>query len=477
MLRKIISKKSGFTIAEIIVAFAIFVVMAGMVGQILQLTTNARKQNNDYSRYLAAQEEQLAKVTKDQLEYDKTSGVAGGVIDIEFEDGSKINMPYQTRGAGSAVDIDDLVGTNAALNSFDNSEEGLNLFLANVNYSPDAKSSGSSGTGSSTGGSDSQIARMNTRIAGTRGFDFIRVISVKKDTATYAAGDPFAIPDGHTRYFIETCAEADSMEKEDIVSAEYRLYFFYDGDYEKAKTKDKEITAEDGTVYIRRGPAPAPIVRSGYITELSISGVDKLTASNTCELQNYFKDMGKSWSAGGKFDKQIISNQTFMIRSSYNSIEVATPYYYQSGYGGKIGKSGENREFGRRFKENISSCFYVEFEGDPKLTEASFGYNATSDSRGCKYTPCPKWDDSSAALLADSAAPPVILATPNYYSKIEQVSVADPTTGAIKDVNGTYVNIYGAYLNAKVKVDKIATPSTPETSDPDDEGDSEDEMT
>lgn len=471
MLRKIISKKSGFTIAEIIVAFAIFVVMAGMVGQILQLTTNVRKQNNDYSRYLAAQEEQLAKVTKDQLEYDKTAGVAGGVIDIEFEDGSKINMPYQTRGAGSAVDINDLVGTNAALNSFDNSEEGLNLFLANVNYSPDAKSTGDKGTGSSAGASsDSQIARMNTRIAGTRGFDFIRVISVKKDTSTYAAGDPFAIPSGHTRYFIETCAEAGSMENEDVVSAEYRLYFFYDGDYEKAKACDKETKTDSGTVYNRRGPAPAPIVRAGYITEPSITGVDKLSESNSCELQNYFKDMGRFWSAGGKFESQVISNQEYMIRSSYNSIEVATPYYYQSGYGGKIGRGTANREFGRRFKSTIHSCFYVEFDGDPNLTEASFGYNAVSDGLGCKYSPCPKWNDSSATLLTDSATPPVILATPDYYLNIDKKTVADPTTGGTKEVNDTYVNIYGAYLNAKVKVDKPATPATPTpTPDPGDE--------
>lgn len=59
MLRKLCSKRSGFTLVEIIVAVAIFAIMSTMVAQVLQLSVKARQSNKEYGEDLARQEEQL----------------------------------------------------------------------------------------------------------------------------------------------------------------------------------------------------------------------------------------------------------------------------------------------------------------------------------------------------------------------------------------------------------------------------------
>lgn len=454
MLRKIISNRSGFSIAEIVVAFAIFSIMAAMVGQLLNLTTRAKQQNNDYSRYLAAQEEQLAKVTKDQLEYktgDDAKDLPGGTVSLQFGDpadadhSATVIMPYQTKGAGDVLDAkyngkyyDDMTGTGADLNDFDSSEEGLNLFIADVDYTPELTiKGGGGGGGGGASTSDSVISRMNTRIAGTKGFEGIYLWDVRKDTHTYAAGDPFK-PKG-TRYFIECSANGNPVTPEDIVFAQYRLFFYYDmspsgGDPSVAATEEEiEIKDESGTVtdkYTKKSPTAAPIIDAGYISEPSISSISGLTSSNTKSLDT---PIGS------------VSNQTYVVRKSYNSVEICTPFsggYYNPKYGtGGDGKIGGGN-FGTMFDKSKHTCFYVDFEYDPYLTIQSFGKNGTTYTGYCKYEACPRWNDEGVytplptEILAHDADPY------NSYKKIDTDSNSQPLH---------YTNIYGAYLKAKYK--------------------------
>ena len=59
MMKRIFSKRSGFTLVEIIVAFAIFAIMMSMIMQILQLSVSQRRANNEFAKDTATQKEAL----------------------------------------------------------------------------------------------------------------------------------------------------------------------------------------------------------------------------------------------------------------------------------------------------------------------------------------------------------------------------------------------------------------------------------
>lgn len=56
MLKKLRSRR-GFTIVEVMVAFVIFAIMAGMVGTILSTTMRAKQENIDVEEEIAAQKQ------------------------------------------------------------------------------------------------------------------------------------------------------------------------------------------------------------------------------------------------------------------------------------------------------------------------------------------------------------------------------------------------------------------------------------
>ncbi|MGN1119840.1 MAG: type II secretion system protein J, partial [Oscillospiraceae bacterium] len=74
-MKKILSNKTGFTLAEVIVAFAIFAIMASMIMMLLRLAIASRESNNTYARELSIEQEKLVREPR-ELTYDDT-GLTG----------------------------------------------------------------------------------------------------------------------------------------------------------------------------------------------------------------------------------------------------------------------------------------------------------------------------------------------------------------------------------------------------------------
>lgn len=384
MLKRFYSKKSGFTLAEIIVAFAIFAIMASMVAEILDLAIKARQANNLYAQELARQEKLLTVIQKDSAYYD-ASGPTGTYNIVIDSDTYSLN--YQTKATDPSAT---------------NQSEGINYFLSPVKYDAVASGDPTEDAGAIIGGM-TQASRMDTRISGTEGLGYIKVNQVIKDTYSYPAGHPFAVPAGHTRYLIEISAAGidyntnkTTLKEENVPYAEYRLEFYHSDVFDEASSEANGLD-----VYKK-----AKIVKVGHVDMPFSSLSSGLTESNT--------------SSGS--DVSNMNKYTVEQRNS-NGIRVCTPYEMD----------GSQR--GVRFSLSQYTRFYIEFDGDPNLTTASFGYNGRADGSATIYEPCPKY-------------------------KAEYNDDGTPTYAENED--GTkYPVIYGAYMYTKRP--EATPPATPET--------------
>lgn len=368
MLKRFYSKRSGFTLVEIIVAFAVFAIMASMICQMLDLAVRARQSNNAYQRELDTQEHLLTLVEKNSENYKN----ADGAIKLPFDDGTVVELPFDRLSAMIDAEFD---------------SEGLNYFLAPVNYQADGEvtPTGGSAAGSGTN-SGSQASRMDTRITGTTGIANVQVIYVVKDTHTYAPGDPMAIPAGHTRYFFMTSASCGSMpqtlKNEDIPFAQYRLYFYHQPTGNSAQDKSEylnipassvEYTDKDGKKYTKDVYKTAVITKVGYLKNFDNAKNNGLQSTNT------YVDWEDSKN----------SNKYTIEQKGTNVVRIGSPFTTEFGSEGGL----NNR--GYKFTAGNTSKFYVEFEGDPNITVDWFGHNAaTGDVTGSKkYEACPNYLD------------------------------------------------------------------------------------
>lgn len=362
MLKRFYSKKSGFTLVEIIIAFAIFSIMAAMICQVLDLSVSARRANNVYERELIEQESILAIIDKYSGDFDEEAGK----MVFEFTDGTRVELPYAVLSAKPDAEF---------------AAEGLNYFVANVNYG----ASGDIPVGDDDAGNDvtnntgSQASRMDTRITGTGGIGYIQITDVIKDENTYAPNDPFAIPEGHTRYFIRCAASSkeldgvdNSLKDEDVPYAQYRLYFY---DEEKLNVPASKVVYTDGSgkKYTKDVPATAQIAKVGYLncyaSTAASNGLDssRVAAGTTANFNKYTVDqMGQ------------------------NTVRIGSPFKTNNGSNGGMNGKGE------RFSIGNSTNFYIEFVGDPKITTASFGNNGvlvSSSGTSYNYAACPMYAD------------------------------------------------------------------------------------
>lgn len=169
-MKKLFSKKSGFTLIEIIIAFAIFAIMASMIMQVLNLTINRRKANADFERSLQTQEETLIAKGK-ILQYDETCS-NDGTLSLQFKDKDGNSMPmnldYQLRSA------DGTVGKKSGVNYFvgNMTYDGEN---GEVIYTPPNGGEDNPIDPSDIGGG-SQMSRFDTRITGTKGINSVTVL-------------------------------------------------------------------------------------------------------------------------------------------------------------------------------------------------------------------------------------------------------------------------------------------------------------
>ena len=412
MLKRFYSKRSGFTLVEIVVAFAIFALMSAMVAQVLDLSVRARQSNNDFARSLEQQEHELTLVEKDNANYDGSTykEFEFAFLDDAGNAAASGTLKYEPKASASLTDV---------------SEEGINYFLSNVNYASEGTfTPGGGGDDPEAGGSfgsGTQAARYDTRITGTGGIGRITIYRVVKDTHDYSSLDPknpLYLAPGHTRYLIEIAASSDttyydaagakksrrSLLNEDVPYSQYRLYFYTD--ILDPIGSSTEYTDSSGNTYTKDVYKAANIVNYGYLNN-SVDNVASsgLTTSNTTSVQN--------------------NNSPYTVQQqSSNCIRVGSPFYNGSWQGAD--NPTPLGEMGLRFDAGKFTRFYVDFDNDPHLTAYSFGANAkTENSYGFEhvvYEALPVYEDEDF----DSNG------NPNYT-----------------ETDKKHVNIYGAFINKR----------------------------
>ena len=253
MMKKIFSKRSGFTLVEIVVAFAVFAIMAGMILQVLNLVMMEKQNNADFAEKLQKQEELIVK-----------NGRTG-----EYKDEDKTGTLSVTFGKDK-YDIDYQMMFPETEDKKSRYEDGLAYYIG-----PGEKGSNADddigGSIDVTAGAGAQMERMDTRITGTGGFKSINVYRVVKDE-TYSG-------DG-ARYFIEVSADGSEMANEIVPYAQYKLYFFMKDELDAEKS-NINYTAPDGSTYKRKVPKEATIIDAGYVNDTDLNSGTFLRATST----------------------------------------------------------------------------------------------------------------------------------------------------------------------------------------------------
>lgn len=349
MLKRLYSKRSGFTLVEIIVAVAIFAIMATAIASILQMSLTQRQKNTAYGKELANQENQLARVKKDGNDYDTTLTDSDKYGDYAMLFIDSAGTEYDTKLAYAAMDADS-----------NKSTEGINYFVSPVKYdgkAPTIKTGSSGSPGGAPvgapGGDEASdfipnTATVDIRLMASRGMNYVKVLSVEK------IGEP--VSGAAVRYVFKTCASSAGMNKQDMGLAEYKLFFYTDTvdneQYEYEHTGVKSDGSE-GT-YHKKVYEPAVIKEVGYSD-----------------------DSGSP--APYQTGKPVVESTT-----GSNTVLVRVP---QGKEGGHVNPN--DNYSGDGFSSSVITTFYVDFEENIDLAVNSFGSNGIIESDGCKYTNSP----------------------------------------------------------------------------------------
>lgn len=256
-MKKLFSKRSGFTLVEVLVAFVIFAIMAAMVMQIIRLAIAQRGSNYEFEQELNKDEELYVKSGMDTT-YDAGNKTGELTFDFSGSSGPTMSIDYELKGSD---------GTN--------SPEGLNYVVGNVDYSASGnKAPGSVDPGSSSS-SGSQSSRYDTRITGTKGITSINIYDIFEDTS-------FSSPEGYHRYIFNMSVDGDKMAAEDVKYAQIKLYL-YSTEVDATKSA-VEYTDTKGKKYTKTVYKTANVIEAGYV-QGSVSNYDssKLTSTRVGE--------------------------------------------------------------------------------------------------------------------------------------------------------------------------------------------------
>ncbi len=356
MMKKLFSKRSGFTLVEIVVAFAVFAIMAAMILQILNVVLYEKKSNAAFAEELQQQELLIYKNGRTDA-YEEVEGVDNPELAFNFDGKGTYKINYQTKFAhGKDEDGNDVTY-----------DEGLAYYVGpGSNGSGDGTLPGE-GINGGDASAGAQMSRMDTRITGTSGFSEINVYKVVKDTTYSGSG---------VRYFFEVSANGSQMDNEMVPYAQYKMYFFMKDKYDDVKSN---VTYTDslGNSFQRMVPKEAKIIDGGYVNDTKLEWND-----STCiPFDNYLNSGGYN-----PYAIKIMND---------NCIRIGSPYVKDNSDGAVVG--GGLR--GVRFKSSAFTRFYVVFEEDPKLTRESFGANikdqgnvTVTDSK-VSYSPVPILND------------------------------------------------------------------------------------
>lgn len=167
-MKRLFSKKSGFTLVEIVIAFAIFAIMAAMICGILETTINRRTQNKELEDDVKTQAQDLVAMDHAR-EYDSTKDEDGKIV-LEFKDKDGKKMPMELSYQLKASNGDsDRAGVNYFVGNIE--YDGVN---GEVEYIPGEDPADPDADPSEVGGS-SVMERFDTRITGTKGISSIKL--------------------------------------------------------------------------------------------------------------------------------------------------------------------------------------------------------------------------------------------------------------------------------------------------------------
>lgn len=192
-MKKIFSKKSGFTLVEIVVAFAVFAIFAAMITQVINLSIDRKKSNLEFEKNVEREQENLILTKLDDSGFDDGTA-ADDQLHLSF-DGGTMDIDYQMK------DVNGNVG-NAG---------GINYFVGNLNKNP----SGPAGTNTptppvSTPDSDPDesvrdpgaevatlLGKLQVGITGTKSMAYVEISVSKKSDTEYeitARADDSTVP-------------------------------------------------------------------------------------------------------------------------------------------------------------------------------------------------------------------------------------------------------------------------------------------
>lgn len=360
MMKKIFSKRSGFTLVEIVVAFAVFAIMAAMILQILNIVMYEKQSNADFAHQMETQEMLIVRNGRND-EY--VEGGEGGTLTFAFEGKDEYSIGFQTKYAKGDVENEDGDVEYKEYN------DGLAFYVGpGSGSSSDDPLPGESFGGTASAGA--QMDRLDTRITGTAGFSEITVHQVVKDESYTGPG---------VRYFFEVSANGKDMVNEMVPYAQYKLYFYMKDQYDDVKS-NVTYTDSKGNSFQRKVPKAAKILDGGYINDYKLEWND-----STCDPFDQYSN--------------LVGYNPYAVKiMNSNCIRIGSPYLTGYSDGAEIG--GTKR--GRRFQSSLRTTFYVVFEEDPQLTTESFGTNIAGQNNVVKtdgkvsYSSVPIADDDGS---------------------------------------------------------------------------------
>ncbi len=369
-MKRLFSNKSGFTLIEIIVAFAIFAIMASMIMTMVRLTVAQRASNDDYAAEIEAQSLYLTEhFITDADKYLSTDPSTGNFISLDFSSANagKIDIEYATRNTPLSYYNDYNTANKTDIDPIGYDEQyGINYFVGKgVDYNDSNDQPQPSDDPANSPLGNNQTSRVDTRLSGSKNLEYILINNVVKDTSYTVAG--------RSRYIIQCSAHGKSNEnvggtvpKEDVPYLQYRIRFA-----DNNNTTTMDVTEDDGKTYVYDIPKDVAILDYGYVNlgglSLGTATMDQITAC--------FKSVKDHTPS-----KEDTNNRYKVEQTSSSIIRIAAPFGDTGGYdldGAKL------------------TTFYVVLDGDPQLTAASFGSNATAyTTTGYKYTTFPVIDEA-----------------------------------------------------------------------------------
>ncbi len=336
-MKRIFSKKSGFTLVEIIVAFAIFAIMSTMILSMVQLTVRQRNMNSQFAGTIQDDSEYLV---SHYIDNDDKYATKEGEFVLNFSDKNiKASIDYQMR----------------ANEAYTNEAEGINYFVGNTAYrkgndlkDPEANAKGGSGAG--------QDARYSTWIKGSRGLGAVNICGVvaapKPQTEEDKSKPSFYKGPGYC-YLIKCSADGDDTEPE------YADYLQYSLSFKMPGTTPVKRLESDGELYMVEIPKLANIIDYGVITSGTLEWND-----GTCKGVN-------------EVNPGYQGRNNFLIQqSSMNTIHIKTTL----------------KNALKTFSGTEYVWLWVVFDQDPGLSITSFGDNYVLENGAAVYRNYPMVD-------------------------------------------------------------------------------------